>query len=307
MANADFRQPSIVCFIHGITMRSFKSPIYRQLITKASATVFSILLLTIDTSLAFAQNRSTPTSSWSDRALDGVLQPYHDIDVATVETGILEKILVQPGDFVIAGQTLAILHSESIEAQVRVKKTEISRVGKINQVRAEFALQKAKLEKLTKLFADGKISNSELERSQAEMIISEGRLQAEEDLGVVMAADLDRYRKILADRTIVAPRDGIVTEVQKQVGEFVATNAPVILRLVDVSKLRATFSVQENELASIARGSALRIQLSTSQIVEGIVEYVPPVADPETGWFMISVVIENTDSKIIGSRCQRLP
>ena len=288
-------------------MRSFTSPICRQLLQKASATVFSVLLLTIDTSVALAQNQSTPATSWSDRALDGVLQPYHDVDVATVETGIIAKILVKPGDFVAAGQTLAILHSESIEAQVRVKETEISRVGKINQVRAEFALQKVKFEKLTKLFVDGKISNSELERSQAEMIISQGRLQAEEDLGVVMAADLERYRKMLADRTIIAPRDGIVTEVQKQEGEFVATNAPVILRLVDVSMLRATFSIQENELPSVARGSAIRVQLSTSQIVEGIVEYVPPVADPETGWFMISVMIENTDSKIVGSRCHRLP
>jgi len=279
----------------------------RYFLTKASSVVFSVSLLTIDMSFAIAQTPTAITPSWGDRALDGVLQPYHDIDVATVETGILEKLLVQPGDFVKAGQPLAILHSEVIEAQVRVKEMEASRVGKINQARAEFALQKTKFEKLTKLFSENKISTSELERSQSEMIISQGRLEAEEDQVVVMAADLERFRKLLADRTITAPRDGIVTDVQKQVGEFVATNAPIILRLVDVSKLRATFSVQEDELQTIARGSAIRVQLSSNQIIEGIVEYVPPVADPETGWFMISVVIDNVDSKIVGSRCQRLP
>jgi RND family efflux transporter MFP subunit len=276
---------------------------------KLSAMVFSFWLLSVDSSLAIAQNGSPGATStpWSDRALDGVLQPYHDIEVATVETGIIEKILVRPGDFVTAGQPLAVLHSETVEAQLRMKETEAARTGKIKQARAEFALQKTKFEKITKLFAEGKISNAELERTQAEMIISQGRLESEEDIAVVLEADLDRYRKMLADRTIVAPIDGIVTDVQKQIGEFVAASAPVLLRLVDVSKLRATFSVQESELPNITRGGAMRVQLSNGQSVEGTVEYVPPVADPETGWFMISVVIENSDTKIVGSRCQRLP
>lgn len=271
--------------------------------------VFSFWLLSVDSSLAIAQNGSagSAASPWSDRALDGVLQPYHDIEVATVETGIIEKILVRPGDFVTAGQPLAVLHSETVEAQLRMKETEAARTGKIKQARAEFALQKTKFEKITKLFAEGKISNSELERTQSEMIISQGRLESEEDIAIVLEADLDRYRKMLADRTIVAPIDGIVTDVQKQIGEFVAASAPVLLRLVDVSKLRATFSVQESELPNITRGGAMRVQLSNGQSVEGTVEYVPPVADPETGWFMISVVIENSDTKIVGSRCQRLP
>ena len=276
---------------------------------KLSALIFCFWLLSVDSSFAIAQNGigGTAGATWSDRALDGVLQPYHDIDVATVETGIIEKILVQPGDFVTAGQPLAVLHSESVAAQLRMKETEVSRTGKIKQARAEYALQKTKFEKVTKLFAEGKISNAELERSQAEMIISQGRLESEEDNAVVLEADLDRYRAMLADRTIVAPIDGTVTDVQKQIGEFVAVSAPVVLRLVNVSKLRATFSVQENELSTITRGGAIRVQLSNGRSVEGTVEYIPPVADPETGWFMISVVIENTDTKIVGSRCQRLP
>jgi len=274
---------------------------------KLSALIFCFWLLSVDSSFAIAQNGIGGTSTWGDRALDGVLQPYHDIQVATVETGIIEKILVHPGDVVTAGQPLAILHSESVQAQLRMKETEVARTGKINQARAEYALQKTKFGKITKLFAEGKVSNAELERSQAEMIISQGRLESEEDNAVVLEADLLRYQAMLADRTIVAPIDGTVTDVQKHIGEFVAASAPVILRLVDVSKLRATFSIQESELSTIARGGVMRVQLSSGQSVEGTVEYVPPVADPETGWFMISVVIENTDTKIVGSRCQRLP
>jgi hypothetical protein len=47
--------------------------------------------------------------------------------------------------------------------------------------------------------------------------------------------------------------------------------------------------------------------LSNNSMAEGIIDYVPPVADPETGWFMITVSIDNRDGKIIGSRCQRMP
>lgn len=276
----------------------------------ARAALLAALVGACNGSIAQAQSTAAkkPGSSWSDRALDGVLQPYHDVDVATTEIGIIRKILVKPGDHVKAGQTIAELDTEMIEAQMRVKATEAASTAKLDQTKAELALQKMKYEKIASLVEGGKASLSELERSKSDLIIAEGRVANEEENAKVVAADLERFQTQINERMIVAPMDGIVTDVYKEVGEFVATNSPVIVRLIDVKTLRATFSVEENELSHIEVGKPIRVQLSAGgMIVQGLVEYVPPVADPETGWFMISVRIENQDRKIVGSRCQRLP
>jgi len=243
----------------------------------------------------------------NQRELDGVLQPYFDIDVATTETGIIRKVFVKPGDHVTLGQPLTELDSESILAQIRVKRNEAEAMGKIEQAKAELDLQQAKFDKLTKLLEAGKSSAMEVERAKSDLIIARGRFQNEEDTARVLKSDLERFQKQFQDRTLRAPMDGIVTDIQKQIGEFVAPNTPVVLRLIDVRQLRATFSIQESELATVKVGGVIRVQLSSGLVTQGIVEFVPPVADAETGWFMISVKIENTDGKIVGSRCQRLP
>lgn len=242
----------------------------------------------------------------NQRDLDGVLQPYLDIDVATTETGIVRKVLVKAGDFVTAGQPIVELDSESIQAQLAVKRTEAEAMGKIEQAKAELDLQQAKFDKLSRLLENGKSSAMEVERAKADLIIAQGRYRNEEDTSRVLKTDLERFQKMVLERTLRAPIDGTVTEIQKQIGEFVAPNSPVVMRLIDIRQLRATFSVQESELSSVAVGSELRVQLSSGNVISGIVEFIPPVADAETGWFMINVKIENADGKIVGSRCQRL-
>lgn len=268
--------------------------------------ILSIVVWALGYGTLEAQNRAA-NHAMNQRELDGVLQPYYDIDVASTETGIIRKVLVKPGDHVVEGQPLVEFDSEAIQAQLRVKKTEAESRGKIDQAKAELDLQQAKFDKISQLLKAGKSSAMEVERAKADLIIAQGRYRNEEDTIRVLKTDLERFYKQLADRTLLAPKDGIVTEIHKEVGEYVAPHSPVVLRLIDVRQLRATFSVQENELPTVKVGSVVRIQISGGGTTQGIVEYVPPVADAETGWFMITVKIDNRDGKIVGSRCQRLP
>ncbi len=265
----------------------------------------SLLVWSVGQSILFGQNRFTPTSA-QQRDLDGVIQPSCDSDVASIEMGVIRQIFVKPGDRVVRGQPLIELESEGIQGQIRVKKAEADSTGKIEQARAELALHQAKFDKLSKLLFDGKASASEVERAKVDLSIANGRLQTEQEAIQVLKSDLERFIRQLEDRTVRAPFDGIVTDVFKEVGEVVATNSPSVLRMIDVTTLRATFSVQESELPNLNVGKTIKLQLANGSVIEGTIEYVPPVADPETGWFMINVAIDNRDGKIIGSRCTRI-
>ncbi len=254
----------------------------------------------------FAQTRYA-VNSMAQRDLDGVIQPISDVEVASTEMGIVKELLVKPGDRVVRGQPMAKLDSDSVEAQLRVKKTEAESTGKFEQARAELLLAQAKHDKLLALLADGKSSRNEVERANVDLLVAKGRLQSEEESIRVLKSDLERFQQQIEERTIRAPIDGIVTDLLKEVGEIVSTTSPSILRMIDTRHLRATFSVQEGELPSLPIGKIVRLQMSNGGIIEGAIEYVPPVADPETGWFMINVVIDNSEGKIIGSRCTRMP
>ncbi|MFO0923886.1 MAG: efflux RND transporter periplasmic adaptor subunit [Pirellulales bacterium] len=238
---------------------------------------------------------------------EGVLQPYQDIDVATTEVGIIREILVKAGDRVIEGQPLAVLDSEVLRAQIRVKETEALSKGRIEQALAELKLQEKKLSRLLKMKQEGNVNSLEIERAEADVLIAKGRLTTEEDQSQVQMLELERFKKNLEERTIRAPISGIVTEIFKNVGEFVATNSPNIVRIVDNHRLKTTFAMMETDLNGIEVGHEMKIQLSNGRVVPGIVEFVPPVADAATGWFMVTVVLDNSDEKIIASKCQRLP
>jgi RND family efflux transporter MFP subunit len=265
----------------------------------------ALTALAFDAAGASAQMRYA--GSMAQRDLDGVIQPSSDIEVASVEMGIVREILVKPGDHVVRGQPLVYLDSETVEAQIRVKQAEAESTGKLAQAQGELAIQQSKFDKLSTLLLDGKSSHNEVERAQLDLLVAKGRLQSEVESMRVLKSDLERFQRQLDDRIIRAPIDGIVTDMLKEVGEIVSATSPSVLRVIDTRKLRATFSVQESELASLPIGKVVHLQLSNGGTVDGTVEYVPPVADPETGWFMINVVIDNQDGKIIGSRCTRLP
>ncbi len=244
-------------------------------------------------------------SSFSDN--EGILTPHKDIDVATTELGIIRELLVKPGDRVVAGQPIAVLDSEVLKAQIRVKETESAAKGRLDQAHAEVALQEKRLAKLNEMRSTGSINSLELERAETDLMIVRGRLRAEQDQVLVQEAELERIKTLLHERTILAPDDGIITEVFKSIGEFVATNSPNIVRLIDNRKLKATFSLREDELHSMKVGDLMRIQLGNGKVVDGVVDFVPPVADAATGWFMVTVMIDNADGKIIASKCQRIP
>jgi membrane fusion protein, multidrug efflux system len=276
-----------------------------NLIKSAKTLGLTLLIGCVGQSILYAQSR-IPLASAHQRELDGVIQPACDSEVASIEMGVVRQVFVKPGDHVVRGQPLIELESEGIQGQIRVKKAEAESTGKIEQAQAELTLQQAKFEKLSKLLFEGKASASEVDRAKVDLSIASGRLQTEQETIQVLKSDLARFTRQLEDRTVRAPFDGIVTDVFKEIGEVVATNSPSVLRMIDVKKLRATFSVQESELPSLNIGKLIKLQLANGSVVEGTIEYVPPVADPETGWFMINVSIDNHDGKIIGSRCSRI-
>lgn len=265
-----------------------------------------VLLATLSCQWASAQSRSSRLPLSSGYAPDGVLEPWRISDVACVESGLVKSFHVKLGQRVQAGDVVAKIDSASVQMQLRIAEAQAASVGRQSSAKAEVELNERKVQAIRNARQNQFSSQSELERAEADLKIALGRLSTELEDQEIMRLQVARLNQQIAQRTVLAPIDGIVVELHKELGEFVSPANPEILRIVDVSRLRASFFLQIHEVAPLTQGEQVAVALNGGPQVVAEIEHIAPVADSESGLIEVRVLIDNPESKILGSRCTLL-
>lgn len=255
---------------------------------------------------ASGQSRSSRVSLSNGYAPDGVLEPWKTSDVACVESGLLEELLVHLGDQVKTGEPLAKIESSAMATQLRIVEAQAAASGRQMAALADVELNHRRVEALQSARENRFSSQSELERAQADLKISQGRLASEVEEQEILRLQVVRLKHQIQQRTVVAPIDGMVTKFHRELGEFVSPTSPEVLRIVDVSRLRASFFLKVDEVESLPRDGKVRVRLGNDQETLATLEHVSPVADGESGLIEVRVLIDNPELKILGSRCALL-
>lgn len=270
---------------------------------------FSLLLICftaspwLATSVTFAQTSAPPQGAIYASGADGVLKPWKSCDVACAESGIVKTLSVGLGDHVEVGQPIAELDSENVHLQLAIAESQASASGRVSSAKAEVELHSRKVAAFEAARERQYGSQLELERAQADLAIAEARLIAELEESEVLKLQVARFRQQIEQRRIVAPISGIVVKVLKEVGEYVAPNSPEIVTVVDVSRLRASFYLLETEVNQLPKHGKVMAEVSGHRRVVAMIEHVAPMADPASGLIEVSVLIDNPELNILGSRC----
>jgi HlyD family secretion protein len=252
-----------------------------------------------------AQSQST-SPLVANQQPEGVLEPWKTSNVACAESGLLETVFVKPGDRVKSGEVLAQLDMTLAEIQLDIARAQADSRGKLDQVRAEAELAEKKVRSIQQAREKKHSTQSELDRAIAELKIIEGRLQAELDESQILILQADRMEKLLEQRKVVTPIDGIVEKISKSSGEFVSPNSPEVVRVVDISKLRASFFLQLHEIESLKVGSKIKVDVAGGGKKVAVIEHIAPFPDGGSGLIEVQVLVENPEMKIFGSRCSLL-
>jgi len=93
--------------------------------------------------------------------------------------------------------------------------------------------------------------------------------------------------------------------VHREVGEFVAPTDPVVVTVVQLDPLLATFSLQLNQARQLHAGGLVQVQFaSAKKPVEAEIEFVSPVTDAKSGTVLVKVRIPNPAGECrSGERC----
>jgi RND family efflux transporter MFP subunit len=260
------------------------------------------LVTLVNGSISLGQSVIQRTSASIDML--GSLEPFRSTEVATAEFGIVREVLVRRGEFIQSGLPIGRLDSEQQKAALKEAEADAFALGTLETARREVEFSSRRVQQTRPLVEQSKASPRELEKFELDLKIAEAKFQAQTDLKQLSQARLEKSQIALSERTIHAPHDGIVVEIYKEEGEYIAGNAPAFVKLLDISKLRATFMLSEALADKFRSRTTAEIRLSNHLVVAGKIEYVAPFADAQGHTIELTVIIENPDHSIRASNCE---
>jgi HlyD family secretion protein len=201
----------------------------------------------------------------------GSLAARVDMPVGVVgEGGMVTRVLVQPGDWVRAGQTLATIERSVQSEQVR------SLAAQVEVARADAKLAQAQLDRAKALVGRGFISAADIDQRTATRDQAEARVR-------VAQAQLAEQRARTGRLDIKAPAAGLVLTRSVEPGQIVQAGSGVLFRMAKDGEMEMQAQVAEGDLAALRPGNSATVTpIGSDTQVAGQVWQVSPVVDPQT-------------------------
>lgn len=240
-----------------------------------------------------ASEQGAPESS---TVVEAFTEPYRDISVAASEMGTLSEVRVVEGAIVKQGDVLAVMDDDILRASLEVARRSMNAEGLLKSAQADLDMKIQEQDKLKQLRERDHASQQEVDRIQTEIRIAEARLlSVKEDLEVKQL-EFRRIESQLKQRQVIAPMDGVISELSREAGEFVSPSDPTIARLVQLDPLLIVFSVPLSQRNEVEKDQVVELKLGPDQIkAEGVVEYVSPTSDTSNSSVRVKVRLPNSD------------
>jgi RND family efflux transporter MFP subunit len=201
----------------------------------------------------------------------GTLAATREMPVGVAgEGGMVSRVLVEPGQWVRAGQVLATI-DRSVQAQ-----TAESLAAQINVARSDLTLAQSELERAQSLVDRGFISKADVQRRIATRDAARARLQ-------VAQATLSEQRARNARLDIRAPAAGLILTRGVEPGQIVSSGSGMLFRMAKGGEMEMRAQLSEGDLQAVHVGSPARVvPVGDTRAFPGSVWQVAPVIDPQT-------------------------
>lgn len=199
---------------------------------------------------------------------NGNFAPLQHLMLSSERGGQVVQILVDEGDEVKIGQTLATIKADTYSVELQS---------------AEAAYQTAlkDAQRFENAFQTGGVTQQQLDQVKLQLDAAKARL--------------DQAKISVGDTRIKATINGIINKKQVEPGSVVGPGSP-LFEIVNVSKLKMNLTVDENQVANIRRGDTVIVKASVyaNKEFKGKVTFVAPLADSSLN-FPVEIEITNND------------
>jgi RND family efflux transporter MFP subunit len=201
----------------------------------------------------------------------GSLAARHEVAVGVVgEGGRVVSVPVQIGDWVHAGQVLAVI-DRSVQSQQAA-----SSAANIDVAKADADLAQANLDRALQLVDRGFISKADVDRLTATRDAAAARVKVAEA----------QYRELLARNArlnIVAPVAGLVLDRNVEVGQVLGSGGTAPFTMAQGGELELLANLNEDDLAAVSVGSPAEVTpVGSDKSFAGRIWQLPQIIDPQT-------------------------
>jgi RND family efflux transporter MFP subunit len=253
-----------------------------------------------------------------DRALQlpGNIQATTEAPVLARADGYVKQRLVDIGDRVHAGQTLAVIEAPELDEQVRQAEANLQQAraavdqanANLQQGRADLDLARVTAKRWGDLVSDGSVSVQENDQYQAQYKSKIAAVHALEQAlvgqrgGIAAAeANLARLENMKGYRTVIAPFDGVITLRNVDTGTLVSNGSTLLFRIAQTSTLRTYLNVPQSHASSVHRGDTASLAVSNlpGRRFSGVVARTANALDPASRTLLVEVHVPNPDGALL--------
>lgn len=188
----------------------------------------------------------------------GTLQPTNQVAISSELSGTVREVLVDNNDTVRAGQVLAKLDTDKLEAQVARERANVDMAkARLKEAQVAAAEAKRKFDRYTELASRKIVSDQDLDAAKSAYERAAATVESGEADVKVADADLRLRETDLQKACICSPISGVVLRRSVEPGQTVAASlqAPVLFDLAeDLTAMELQVDVDEADISLVADG-----------------------------------------------------
>jgi RND family efflux transporter MFP subunit len=219
--------------------------------------------------------------------LPGNLQAYNSAAIYARTTGYIRRWLVDIGDPVRSGQTLALLDAPEVEQQVAQARAQLQ------TARANRALAASTANRWRDLLAKDAVSKQETDEKL-------GDLAAKNAIADAAAAELRRLGALQGFTRLEAPFAGVVTSRSAQIGALVTAGTSAstpLFTVADLNRIRVYVRVPQAYVGEVRDGmhASLTVPEHPERKFDVVLVRSAGAVDPQSGTMLVELQTDNPD------------
>jgi HlyD family secretion protein len=241
----------------------------------------------------------------------GQIDPRVKVNISTHVVGRIEKLYVEEGDWIEAGEPFLELEQQAFIAARDDWQARLSQARtEVRQAEVDLADTEVKLRRARRLVEEGILSTERLEEAELAHTSAGLRLEQARETVTQTRANLDKALDDLRKTTIYAPLSGRVIELNAEEGEVVVSGtmnnpASVIGTIADLSEILAEVDVDENEIVYVQPGQQTQLEVDavpdhpySGRVVDVGNSGYTLRNQPDVTFFKVKVLLEKPDEEL---------
>ncbi len=238
--------------------------------------------------------------------LPGETAAWHDSRIYARVSGYVENWFVDIGDRVTKGQTLALIETPEVDAQLRATRAKLSAAQaevNVKQANADFA--KSTYERWNGS-PQGVVSEQEQQSKRASSLAAEAELIAFRAKVTLDQAEVERLTTLTEFKEVKAPFDGTIVERNIDIGDLVTAGSgsamSALYRVARIEPIRVFVNVPQSAADDLLTGDtrvSITVGDDTSRHYDGTLARTSRAINRQSRTLRAEIDLPNSDSRLV--------